>query len=89
MALGATPIGIVRLVLARVVVLVGGGATVGTIASLWASKFVGSLLYGIAPRDPATFAGAAAVLAAVAAVAAWAPAHRAARLDPARALRSN
>src|SRR5207247_2511073 len=46
---------------------------------LWASKFVATLLYGLEPRDPATLAAAAAVLAIVAATAGWLPAHRASR----------
>jgi putative ABC transport system permease protein len=87
-ALGATPSGIVSLVLTRVAVLVGGGVAVGVIVSLWASRFAQSLLYGVAPRDPATLAGACVVLAIVAALAGSVPAYRAARIDPAEVLRT-
>lgn len=87
MALGALPASVVRLVLARVAQLVGAGVIVGAGASVWASTFIASLLYGVAPRDPATLVGAAATLAAVAALAGWLPAYRASRIDPAEVLR--
>jgi predicted permease len=87
MALGAEPAGIIRLVLARVTKLVGVGVVIGAGASLWASRFVASLLYGLEPRDPATLIGAIVVLAAVGGLAAWLPARRASRVDPAIVLR--
>jgi predicted permease len=89
MALGAAPGGVVRLVLSQVTVLVGIGVLVGAAVSLWASKFVATLLYGIEPRDPATLVAAALVLGAVGAVAGWLPAYRASRLDPAEVLRDS
>jgi putative ABC transport system permease protein len=89
MALGAAPAGVVRLVLSRVALLVGLGLVVGAGVSLWASKVVASLLYGLEPRDPATLIGAAVTLAAVGAVAGWLPAWRASRIDPAEALRES
>jgi putative ABC transport system permease protein len=87
MALGAAPAGVVRLVLVRVALLVAVGVAVGAGVSLWASRFVAALLFGLEPRDPATLAGAAAVLATVGAIAGWLPAHRASRIDPADVLR--
>jgi putative ABC transport system permease protein len=87
MALGAPPAGVVRLVLARVALLVGTGVIVGAGVSLGASRFIASLLYGLAPRDPVTLAGAAITLTAVAALAGWLPAYRASRIDPAQVLR--
>jgi predicted permease len=87
MALGTSPAGVVRLVLSRVALLVGGGLVAGAAASWWASALVGAMLFGLPPRDPATLAGAATVLAAVGALAGWLPARRAARIDPARVLR--
>jgi putative ABC transport system permease protein len=89
MALGATPIGVARLVLSRTATLVAAGVAIGAIASVWASTFVAALLYGLEPHDPATLAAAALVLAAVGAIAGWLPAHRAARLDPAEVLRDS
>ena len=87
MAIGAAPGRVVRLVLARVVGLLGLGVLIGTAASVWASKFIATLLYGLEPRDPATLVASAAVLVAVGAVAAAAPAYRASRVDPAEVLR--
>jgi putative ABC transport system permease protein len=89
MALGAAPAGVVRLVLARVSLLVGIGVIAGAGASLWASKFVASLLYGLQPRDPVTVAGAVVVLASVGIVAGLVPAWRASRIDPAQVLRES
>jgi predicted permease len=89
MALGATPIGVARLVLSRVVTLVAAGVAIGGVASLWASTFVAALLYGLEPRDPATLAAAALVLGGVALVAGFLPAHRASRVDPAVVLRDS
>jgi ABC-type antimicrobial peptide transport system permease subunit len=87
MALGAAPGGVVRLVLRRVAWLVAIGVVVGGGVSVWAARFVRTLLFGLEPRDPATLVLAAAVLGAVAALAGWLPARRAARLDPAEVLR--
>jgi predicted permease len=89
MALGAAPGRVVRLVLSRVSMLVGIGVLAGAGASLWASTFVATLLYGLEPRDPATLAGAAAVLAGVGAAAGWLPAWRASRIDPAEVVREH
>jgi ABC-type antimicrobial peptide transport system permease subunit len=89
MALGAAPAGVVRLVLRRVTVLVALGILVGAGVSVWASKFVATLLYGLEPRDPVTMAGAAVTLACIGAVAGWLPAYRASRIDPAEVLRDS
>jgi predicted permease len=89
MALGAAPASVVRLVLSRVSLLVGIGVLVGGGVSLWASKLVASLLYGLGPRDPATLVGAAMTLAAVSAMAGCLPAWRASRIDPAEVLRES
>ena len=57
--------------------------------SMWAAKFVKTLLYGLDARDPMTFVSAAALLMLVAALAAWLPARRASRIDPMRVLRNS
>lgn len=87
MALGTTPAAVVRLVIARVAVLVGAGLVLGAIVSLWATRFTSTLLFGLAPRDVPTMVGAALLLAGVAGLSAWLPARRAARIDPASVLR--
>ena len=79
--------GVVRLVLGGVAGLLVTGIAIGTAVSLWAARFVGSLLYGLESRDPATLAGAAVVLVAVGLLAALLPARNAARIDPAEVLR--
>ena len=87
MALGTTPGGVVRLVLTRIALLVGGGLAIGLVVSLWASGLARALIYGVEPRDPLTFVGAAGVLAVVALLAGLIPAGRASRIDPAVVLR--
>jgi predicted permease len=87
MALGAAPAGVIRLVLRRVVMLVGLGVVLGSAVSLWAAHLVSTLLFGLQPRDPMTLAGSIAVLGAIGAIAGWLPARRASRIDPARVLR--
>ena len=87
MALGAQPTGIVRLVFRRVGVFIVAGLAVGLAGSWWAARFIAPLLFQVEARDPMTFSGTAAVLVAVGVLAAWVPARRAARLDPATVLR--
>jgi putative ABC transport system permease protein len=87
LALGAAPATVIRLVLARVSLVVGIGIAVGAGLSVWMSRFVGGLIYDLAPRDPATLVGAALILFATGAVAGWLPARRAARIDPIAVLR--
>jgi len=89
MALGAAPSGVMRLVLSGTAGLVAIGIFVGGTLSLWASQFVGALLYQIEPRDPVTLVSAAAMIAAIAVIAAALPAYRASRIDPATVLRES
>jgi putative ABC transport system permease protein len=87
LALGAAPAGVVRMVLARVTVLVALGVVVGAGVSIWASTFVSTLLFDLEPRDPVTLTGAVVTLAVVGAIAGWIPAQRASRIEPANVLR--
>jgi ABC-type antimicrobial peptide transport system permease subunit len=87
MALGANPVGVVRLVIARVSGLMIAGVVIGGATAWWASTYVATPLFGLGPRDPVTFMVAIAVLAAAGALAGWLPARRAARIDPVQVLR--
>jgi ABC-type antimicrobial peptide transport system permease subunit len=87
MALGAQATSAIRLVLARTSLLVGVGMLIGMVISLWASRFIRVLIYGLEPRDPVTLAASLLTLVVVAIAAAWFPARRAARTDPAAVLR--
>jgi len=77
------------MVMTRVVGLVAAGAGIGILASLWLSHVIAAMLYGVPPRDPLTLGAASIVLMAVAVVAGWLPAYRAARTDPATVLRNS
>src|ERR1019366_6423881 len=87
MALGAQRFGILRLVIRDALVVTGIGVRVGLGAAWAATRVLGSMLYGLSPRDPVTMIGAAIVLIAVATLAAFIPAWRASRVDPMTALR--
>jgi putative ABC transport system permease protein len=89
MALGATRGSVIRLVLTHVTLLIGAGIIVGLALGAWASRFVGTLLYGLEPGDPATLAASAVTLALIGTVAGWLPANRASRLDPTQILRDS
>jgi putative ABC transport system permease protein len=87
MALGARGTDVLNLVMGQGMRPVLAGLVVGMAGSLALGQGLSTLLFGVAPHDALTMAGAAAVLAAAAAVACYLPARRAARLDPAAALR--
>jgi putative ABC transport system permease protein len=87
MALGALPRDIFALVLRQVMILVATGVCVGIVSAIAISRVLSGLLLGVSSRDPMTFAGISVLLAAVALVACYLPARRAARLDPSTALR--
>jgi len=87
MALGAMRGNVVWLVMREVVTLVGIGIAVGLPAALALTHLVESQLYGVKANDPAALALATALLAAVALLAGYIPARRAAGFDPVRVLR--
>jgi len=87
-ALGATRASIVGLVARQGLALTGLGAVFGLAGAMLASQALVTLLFGISSLDPATYIGGIALLAAVAVVACWVPAWRAARVDPAITLRA-
>jgi len=87
MALGAIPRQILAMVLRESLSLTVIAIAVGTAASLVATRFVKSLLFGIAPTDPAVLWGAALLLTCVTVGASLIPARRAAGIQPAAALR--
>ena len=88
MALGAQAGAIRRQFLREAVVLSAAGIAIGVAVALACTRVMSALLFGVGPTDPATYAAVAAGLAAVALLAAWLPARRAARVDPAVALRA-
>lgn len=87
MALGAGRGHVIALVMREAAMMVAIGLVIGIALALWAGRTADALLYGLKPHDPLTLAGAALLLAAVAMLAAYAPALRAARLHPVDALR--
>jgi ABC-type antimicrobial peptide transport system permease subunit len=87
MALGARVMDVVRLFLTEAGWMVGAGVVVGCAVALATTRLLASLLFGLSPTDPGTFAMAVLVLAGTAALAAWLPSRRAARVAPAVALR--
>jgi predicted permease len=86
-ALGATQISILRLVLGQGMKLVAVGIALGIIGSALAGRGLAILLYGLSPTDPVSILGASFVLATVALLACYLPARRASRLNPLVALR--
>ena len=87
MALGARPAEVRGLVVTQGMWLLTIGMALGIPAALAASQLLGKLLYGIGPADPVTFAAMSIVIALVAWIAAYVPARRATRVDPAVVLR--
>jgi len=86
LALGADRARILWLVIRQAVVITGVGIALGPAAGLAAARWLASMLYGVPPWDPAAIVAAVVVLALSALTAAYVPAYRASRIDPARAL---
>jgi putative ABC transport system permease protein len=87
-ALGATGRQVSRLVLSQGVGLALAGVVIGAAGAYWLSRLLASLLFGVKASDPLTFVVVAVLLTAVAALASYLPARRAARVDPLLAMRS-
>jgi putative ABC transport system permease protein len=86
-ALGARQSDVMRMVLTRALLLATAGVVTGSVAALFATRFMGGLLYGVTGTDPVTFAATGCLLFVVALGAAAVPALRAARIGGASALR--
>ncbi|MGH9582036.1 MAG: FtsX-like permease family protein, partial [Bryobacteraceae bacterium] len=87
MALGARRGNVLWLILRQSLLMAVAGIAAGVPCALLLTKLVGTLLYGVKPDDPITLLSAIAVMIAVAALASWIPARRAAKVDPMTALR--
>ena len=88
MSLGADPHRVRRMILGEGGTLLGVGVAIGMDGAYFAAQVLRSLLFGISPHDPAALGGAALVLVGVGLTACLVPAIRAARVDPAVALRA-
>jgi predicted permease len=87
LAVGADPRALVRLVLREGAMLAGIGIVLGLAGAVVATRWIATLLYDVSPTDPVVLAALPLGLAAVALVACWVPARRAARSDPLKVLR--
>ena len=89
MAVGATAGQMRRLVLRNAAIIAGAGAAGGLAVALGGGRLISSLLFEISPADPLTLLGVSTLLLVVALGAAWIPARRATRIDPASALKAD
>jgi putative ABC transport system permease protein len=87
MAMGATGAAVVAMVLREALAMALVGVLIGVPAALYGARFMEGLLYGLTAADPLTLAGVVLLIGAVALIAAWLPARRAATVDPNAALR--
>ncbi|HEY3743432.1 MAG TPA: ABC transporter permease [Bryobacteraceae bacterium] len=88
LSLGAQPSEILRIAIRQGLILSGLGVAAGLAVSFVLTRFLVSLLHGVAANDPMTFAGVAIFFLAVAAISSWLPARKAAAIDPSSALRT-
>ncbi len=88
MSLGADSGRVQRMILGEGGVLLATGLALGTIGAYFGAGIIRGLLFGVAPHDPMTFATVVAAMSAIGVVACWIPALRAARIDPAIAMRA-
>ena len=88
LALGAQRAQVLELILGQSLRLTAAGVGLGLIAAFAVTRYVRGMLFGLTPLDPATFVGVAALFSIVATIAALIPAHRATRVNPIVALRT-
>jgi putative ABC transport system permease protein len=88
LALGATPRGILFLIVRQALTVALAGVALGLCGAFLLSRFMSSLLFGVRPTDPVTFCAIGVILGAVALLASYIPARRAARIDPMVSLRA-
>jgi putative ABC transport system permease protein len=86
-ALGAQRINVLALILGQGALLAAAGIGIGLAGALGVTRFLRAMLYGVSPFDPASFVAVTLVLSAIAFLASYVPARRAARVDPVEALR--
>jgi ABC-type antimicrobial peptide transport system permease subunit len=89
LAVGAQPGALVRLLMREGVTLVAVGTVIGVLLGFGSAQVLGTLLYGVGAADPLTFIGAPVLLLLAGVVAAFLPARRAGRVDPAQVLRGD
>ena len=87
-ALGASRLDVVVLVVRQALTFVSAGVAAGLTATAAASRVIVTLLFGVSPIDPVTYAGGTALLLTVSAIACCVPAWRAARIDPSTTLKA-
>jgi putative ABC transport system permease protein len=87
LAIGASPLDVVRQVAGQGAALVLAGGVIGLAAGVFVSRLVAGLLYGVSPLDPLTYALVCGVLLVVAGAATYLPVRRASKVDPIVALR--
>jgi ABC-type antimicrobial peptide transport system permease subunit len=87
LALGAQREDVLRMILRRAGWLTGAGVCIGLVLAFALAHGVANLLYEVSPNDPVVFGSITASIAAIALLASWMPARRAAHIDPMKALR--
>jgi putative ABC transport system permease protein len=87
MAIGAQPRDVFRMILGQGMLLALIGVAVGLLGAFGLTRLMASMLFGVEPTDPATFAGIAVLLSAVALIACYIPGRRATKVDPVVSLR--
>jgi putative ABC transport system permease protein len=89
LALGAKPVSVAAMIVWQGGIVAVAGIAAGLVAAFTGSRLIESLLYGVSPRDPGIFAATTLLLLAIALLACWLPARRAALLNPLDALRTD